>query len=98
MKNLKISDAILAKLRDKHRVERREVETCFMNREGRLLEDVRAKHRTDPPTLWFIAPTNQGRLLKIVYIQTGSVVTLKSAFEPNAAELQIYANSGGVAY
>ncbi|MCZ8235243.1 MAG: ADP-ribosyl-(dinitrogen reductase) hydrolase [Inhella sp.] len=86
------------KLREKHGVDRREVEHCFMNRLGRLLEDKRARHKTNPPTLWFLSKTNQGRLLKIVYIQTGLAIDLKSAFEPNADEVAIYAKYGGVAY
>ena len=38
-------------------------------RPGNLLIDNRALTRTNPPTLWFLSKTNQGRLLKIVYIQ-----------------------------
>jgi len=98
MKNLKISDAVSKKLKDKHQVDRREVEQCFVNRMGRLLEDKRARHKTNPPTLWFLAKTNKGRVLKIVYIQTGVVIDLRSAFEPNAAELALFAAHGGVAY
>ncbi|MDE2452758.1 MAG: ADP-ribosyl-(dinitrogen reductase) hydrolase [Burkholderiales bacterium] len=98
MDNLEISDTILRKLRERHHVDRREVEQCFENRLGRLLEDKRTRHRTRPPTLWFLSKTNKGRVLKIVYIQTGTSVALKSAFAPNADELSIYANHGGVAY
>ena len=98
MKNLKISDAVAKKLKEKHQVDRREVEQCSENRGGRLLEDRRARHKTQPPTLWFLSQTNRGRVLKVVYIQGGSVVELKSTFEPNADELAIYARHGGVAY
>ena len=98
MKNLKISDAVSKKIKDKHQVDRREVEQCFVNRIGKLLEDKRAQHKTNPPTLWFLAKTNKGRVLKIVYIQTGMVIDLRSAFEPNAAELALFATYGGVAY
>lgn len=58
----------------------------------------RARHKTNPPTLWFLSKTNQGRILKVVYIQHGSKIDLKSAFEPNADEFAIYAKHGGVAY
>ena len=98
MKNLKVSDAVSKKLKEKHQVNRREVEQCFMNRMGRLLEDKRARHKTNPPTLWFLAKTNKGRVLQMVYIQTGSVIDLRSPFEPNAAEIAIFAAHGGVAY
>jgi hypothetical protein len=88
--NLKISAAILAKIVDGHNVQVVEVEQAFQNRYAGLLEDSRARHKTNPPTLWFVAPTNKGRRLKIVYIQEGKEVHLKSAFEPNAEEERIY--------
>lgn len=94
MKNLKISAKILDKLKNNHGVIRSEVEQCFANRNGRLLIDDRALRKTNPPTLWFVAKTNKGRLLKIVYIQIGSEVHLKSAFDPNPAEIGIYARHG----
>jgi len=94
MKNLRISGEVLKKLTDKHKVDRHEVEQCFANRMGKLLTDVRARHKSNPPTLWFLAPTNKGRVLKIVYIQGNPHIDLRSAFEPNQAELTIYAKHG----
>ncbi len=90
MKNLIVTDSIKAKLKTKHRVDFREVEQCFHNKFGRLLTDNRVLHKTDPPTLWFIAETNKGRMLKIVYIQIGMEIHLKTAYEPNEEEKQIY--------
>ncbi len=87
---LLISVAVEKKLSDKHRVTRREVEQCFENREGGFLKDTRERHRTDPPTLWFIALTNKNRELKIVFMQNGNDIHLKSAFEPNDQECKIY--------
>ena len=98
MQNLRISDAVTSKLKDKHGVSRREVEQCFANRIGSLLEDKRTRHKTHPPTRWFLSETNLGRTLKIVYIQNGQTVDLKSAFAPNADELALYAKFGGIAY
>jgi hypothetical protein len=94
MKNLRISADVLKKLADRHGVDRREVEQCFANRTGRLLTDIRAKHKSNPPTLWFLAPTNKGRVLKIVYIPNDPYIDLRSAFEPNAAEVAIYSKHG----
>lgn len=94
MLNLRISHAVLAKLKDKHGVERHEVEQCFQNRAGNLLLDIREQHKTDPPTLWFLACTNRGRLLKIVYILKSGVIHLRSAFEPNDVEIGIYKRWG----
>lgn len=94
MDNLRISESVLKKLTDRHRVSRSEVEQCFKNRYGRLLLDDRALTKSDPPTLWFIAATNHGRSLKIVYIQKGSTVQLKTAYEPNDDESRIYTRHG----
>ena len=94
MNNLEISPAILRKLLLKHSVTRQEVEQCFVNRSGKLLIDTREKHRTDPSTLWFLALTDGSRILKIVYIQIGSKIHLKSAFSPNETEIEIYRRHG----
>lgn len=94
MQQLIIAARVLDKLRNKHEIVRSEVEQCFANRTGKLLIDDRELRKTNPPTLWFIAKTNKGRLLKIVYIQKGSEVHLKSAYDPNAVELGIYARHG----
>ncbi len=90
MRNLVISPAMLEKLANKHHVDPREVEQCFENIDGPLLIDNREEHRTDPQTLWFISKTNKNRLLKIAYIQRGSLVYLKTCYEPNDDEIQIY--------
>lgn len=94
MKNLNISEAVLRKLRDAHGVSRNEVEQCFLNRKGRLLVDNRVFTRTNPPTLWFIACTNKGRALKVVYIQKGEAIELKTAYDPNEEEARIYKRHG----
>ena len=94
MKNLKITASIQHKLKTKHLVEVAEVRQCFLNKNGKLLTDSRALTKTNPPTLWFIAKTNNNRLLKIVYIQKGVQLILKTAYEPNEAELAIYARHG----
>lgn len=90
MKNLLISAAIEEKLKDKHAVCRREVEQCFENLDGPLLIDDRDDHQSDPPTLWFLARTNKNRLLKVVYIQRGSRVYLRTCYDPNDVEISIY--------
>lgn len=89
-----ISDGILAKLRDKHDVSRAEVEQCFQNRCGMFLRDNREDHRTDPPSLWFIAETNKGRLLKVVCMFVDGNIHIKSVFEPNDDEIRLYEAQG----
>ncbi len=90
MRNLVISEKTLEKLRDKHKVERREVEQCFENIDGPLLIDTREEHKSDPATLWFISKTNKDRLLKVAYIQRGSKIYLRTCYDPNQEEVKIY--------
>lgn len=94
MPKLIVSSAVLLKLRDKHGVTMREVEQCFENKCGIFLEDDREDHQTDPPTLWFVAPTNRNRPLKVVFIFIDGNVHIKSAFDPNEDEIAIYARHG----
>jgi hypothetical protein len=68
-----------------------EVEQCFLNREGGLCEDTRAQHLTDPLTKWFVAQTDKGRDLKIMYVPTlDGAVDLKSAYEATPEICRIY--------
>lgn len=90
MRNLRISEATLEKLRSKHDVTAREVEQCLENMEGPPLVDTREEHQSDPPTLWFISRTNKNRLLKVVYIQRGTIIHLRTCYEPNEQEMAIY--------
>jgi hypothetical protein len=89
-----ISPKIREKLADKHCVTPEEVKQCFCNRTGEFLIDPREEHASDPPTLWFISETNYGRQLKIACIFDNGNVYIRSAFEPNAKELRIYAKDG----
>lgn len=88
-----ISDELRAKLAAKHDVGKPEVMQCFANLTGKLLTDPREEHRTDPPTLWFIAPTNKGRLLKVCYVPRGDFY-LRTCYPPNEVELAIYRKHG----
>lgn len=85
---------VLDKLKDKHTVDRREIEQCFDNRDGGFLVDDREDHRTDPQTLWFIAPTNFNRLLKVVFISIDGKIHIKTAYEANETEIRIYERHG----
>jgi uncharacterized DUF497 family protein len=90
MHNLRISEAVLNKLKDKHGVSRREVEQCFENKCGLYLVDDREDHRTDPPTLWFVASTNKGRQLKVIFIYRDGQVHLRSAYEADQSTCTLY--------
>ena len=86
----KMSAKIKAKLADKHKVAAREVAECFYNRTSASLIDNREAHRTDPPTEWFIAKTDRGRELKIIFILVDGVIYLKSAFDADKQSIRIY--------
>jgi hypothetical protein len=88
-----ISDAMRAKLAGEHDVGAPEVHQCFANRTGKLLFDTREAHATDPPTRWFIAPTNKGRLLKVCFVPRSDYF-LRTCYEPNEEELAIYRKHG----
>lgn len=85
-----IHPSIAAKLGSAHGVSEREVAQCFDNMDRAALLDKREKHKTNPPTQWFISVTNKNRELKVVFIQNGRDIVVKSAFEPNAEERRIY--------
>lgn len=90
-----ISPQVLSKLANKTPpVTKREVEQCFDNRVGGLLFDTREDHKTNPPTQWFIAQTNSNRELKIVFMQKGLNVVIKTAYDPNVDERFIYEKYG----
>ena len=86
----KLSAKIRVKLKEKHRVAPQEVAECFYNRVGITLIDTRENHRTDPPTEWFIAKTDKGRELKIIFMIAAGVIYLKSAFDADKKSIRIY--------
>lgn len=89
--SLNFSKGIVLKLLRKHRVTTMEVAECFANREKGFLEDAREQHKTIPPTQWFIAKAEHGRLLKVVFIMLNDGTTeIKTAYEPNEKEVKIY--------
>ena len=85
-----ISTSTLEKLNNKHDVTRREVEQCFENKEGDYLEDTREEHITDPVTMWFIAPTNCGRKLKVIFVFNNGNIYIKSAFSAKQSHIEVY--------
>jgi hypothetical protein len=95
MEALSISLGVRAKLNRKvPPVSEDEIAECFANRCGVNLLDEREDNQTDPPTLWFVAETNSGRLLKIVYVFKNGTHYLKTAYDPNEIEIAIYEKYG----
>lgn len=91
---IEISKEIEDKLRKKHTVTPKEVEECIQNLTGKLLKDNRDDHKTNPPTWWFIAENNQGRVLKVCFIIIDGDCHIKTAYAPNAEEQRIYSKYG----
>lgn len=91
---IEFSESVRRKLKEKHEVDAKEVCECFLNRDGKDLFDTRENHRTDPPTRWFLAYTNHGRRLKVIYVLDGGAIRIKSAYQPNSMEIEIYNKHG----
>lgn len=89
---IELSPETEQKLRTKHDVTVDEVIECFINHTAHFLYDSREEHRTTPPTEWFIAETNAGRRLKVVFIQKDRRIVVKTAYEPTPEEERIYAS------
>lgn len=95
---LRFSPGVLQKLEQKHKISEAEVIECFANRLGSSLIDNREAHRTNPPTRWFVAETDMGCKLKVVYIRADDVIIIKTAYPANATELDIYARVANVRF
>lgn len=89
-----ISATVKEKLKTRHRVAIREVEQCFDNLCGTFLEDDREEHRTDPATLWFVAPTNKDRLLKVIFMVIQGNIHIKSAYDAKQSVIDLYEDQG----
>ena len=87
---LVISKKIEVKLRTKHSIEPAEVEECFYNRTKGSLIDNRENHKTKPPTEWFIAKTDNERLLKVIFVLENGKIYIKSCFDADSASIRIY--------
>lgn len=99
--NFKFSDRLLNKLDGKHDVTEKEVKECFYNSDDEDdLEDSREEHTTVPPTQWFLAYTNKGRLLKVVFVyrEENKTFYIKTAYEPNDDERRIFYHQTGKRY
>lgn len=76
---ISVSKRVAEKLRYKHDVTLFEVKECFLNCSKGFLEDTRLNNKTNPPTMWFIAETDRGRCLKVVFMEGVKGVEIKTA-------------------
>ncbi len=87
-----ISSKVLQKLHTKHNVSELDIIQCFASREHCFLEDSRENHKTDPVTKWFVAETDFGIKLKVVFILDDNLdIHIKTAYVANDNEKRIYA-------
>ena len=92
-----ISPQIRGKLATKHQVKPQEVDQCFANRQGEYILDTREEHVADALTYWFIAETDYGRKLKVVFVEENGNLYIRTAFPPNEATIRYYLEHGGSA-
>lgn len=86
-----ISDVVFRKLKERHAVSEDEIFQCFQRLKTKFAYDTRDRNRTTFPTLWFIAETNTGRRLKVVFVRYGKdKAAIKTAYEPNDFEEKLY--------
>jgi uncharacterized DUF497 family protein len=83
---------ILDKLRIKHGVSADEAEQAFLNRSGLLAKEVRLHNQGDEDRFWFIATTDVGRELKVVFFIDAdeNIPVVITAYEPNDEEVKLY--------
>lgn len=70
----------------------KEVHECFTNHDGRYAYDKRPQHLdgNGNPSPWFVANTNKGRCLKIMFVLEHGDVYLKSAYPATEQVKDIY--------
>ncbi len=86
------SQKVKTKLAAKHGVTMEEVYEAWSDRPDYVCTDEREDHASDPPTYWFIAETNRGRRLKIVYIERDDNIYLRTAYPPDGIEVELFAD------
>ena len=87
-----ISASVREKLKTPdHNVTEAEIEQCFANRGPKECLDTRAWHLTNPVTRWFVAETDYGRILKVIYmLHPDGIVEIKSAYPATENVIRIY--------
>ena len=86
-----ISDKIREKLSKKvPQVTEEEIHQCFANQDRSFVIDPREEHRTNPFTRWFVAETDYGRKLKIMYVPDSKGIHIKSAYDADQHIIDLF--------
>jgi hypothetical protein len=86
-------DKVKAKIKELHEVEIEEVREAFLSHiacNERFIEETRKEHLKVHKKLWFIAETDQGRLLKVVLAEEGDSLELVTAYDPDEEDINYY--------
>lgn len=59
---------------------RKDVEECFLNRTGQVVDNRPQHSGTLGPTWWFVAPNHAGKVIKVMYVEDDEHVYLRSAY------------------
>ena len=89
--DFKVSPRVAEKLKTRHQVSNQEIAECFANRTGKFYTDTREDNQTDPPTYWFVAETDTGRVLKVVFVRYPDHFSIKTAYTPTDGSDVLYA-------
>jgi hypothetical protein len=75
-----------------HNVTEEEIIQCFANRYRGFCTDSRPEHQAPLPTQWFVAETDYGRRLKIVFLHDvpSNRMDIKSAYPATDEVTRIY--------
>ena len=87
-----IIDPFIREKLAKRRISEEDIRECFSDLTTRTLIDDREEHKTDPPSRWFIARTDKGRQLKVVFMhfKNNNEIVIKTAFEPTKGQIELY--------
>ena len=87
---IEIHPNIVSKLQDKHNVTIEEVYECFGNVSRGFVKDTREERESDKDTYFFIAETDKGRLLQVIFLWLEQTIIIKSAYEPSDSAIRAY--------
>jgi hypothetical protein len=88
--NLFMRPGLRKKVKENYGISFKEIKECFLNREKGFLIDERGKY--DYPSLGFVAKTDRGWKLKIIFVYNNGVYEVKAAYPAKEIEEKIYDN------
>lgn len=88
---IRVTPYVREKLERKHSVTVEEVKECFLNWSGVAFIDDSEEHFHDfPPSQWFVAETEKGRKLLVVFREENSDEWIVTAFDAGPTKIRNY--------